>query len=62
MNYVIDMFPCIGTTEYENAVEKGNMGEAQMKGVPKGAPFLLPGKEGRDMAADTSFDYYSHHS
>ena len=29
-----------------------------MRGVPKGTPFLLPGKESRNMAADTAFDYY----
>ena len=26
-NHVVRMGPCIDTTKYENAVEKGNMGE-----------------------------------
>ena len=46
MNYFVSTFPYIDTTEYENTVEKGNMGESPLKGVPKGTPFLFAWKGG----------------
>ena len=44
-------FSRIRSNEFEKTVEKEAMwAKVQMKGVPKGAPFLFPGKEGRNMA------------
>lgn len=49
MNYVVSMFPRIDTTEHENAVEKGNVGESPNRRRSERDAFYLPGREGQNM-------------
>ena len=50
------VFSRIHNDEFEKAVEKVAIwAKTQMKGVPKGTPFLLPGKGGPEHGRRNSF-------
>ena len=46
MKYVISTFPCIDMLNMKILLKKAIWAKAQMKGVPKGAPFLFVWKGG----------------